>query len=361
MSVPLLMNWLVPEPFPGAGGDIGLFRLTRHLAEFGHECNVYVIHYELMNDWTTEDIRFYVRKHFGSTRARYHRWTGMIGEADCTFATFWPTVESLLSLPNGGKRYYIVQDWEPIFYPDHQEHRERAEKTYHAGLHCITLGPWVASVLRERYHIAADYFDFAIEDRVYWPRPGLRGPAQRVCFYARSSTPRRAYEFGIAALQLVKRRLPAVEVELFGEAELAPGPPEGFVNRGKLAHEELAQLFSSCDVGLVFSLTNPSFVPLEMMACGCAVVELASERLEGILTHNEDAWLVELDAEKVADGIYRLLEDNALRQRIVAQGLSRTRTMSWRKSVRQIEAIILKDVPETERILGRTHAAASNS
>lgn len=54
----------------------------------------------------------------------------------------------------------------------------------------------------------------------------------------------------------------------------------------------MATLFSSCDAGVIFPLTNPSFVPLEMMACGCAVIELASEHVEGTLTHGKDAWLV---------------------------------------------------------------------
>ena len=361
MSVPLLMNWLVPEPFPGAGGDIGLFRLTRYLSGFGHECNVYVIHYDLMNDWTTEEIRFYIAKHFGPTGARYHRWAGQIGDADCTFATFWPTVETLLPLPNGGKRYYIVQDWEPIFYPDHQEHRERAEKTYCGGLHCITLGPWVAKTLRRRYGIPADHYDFAVDNRVYWPRPGLRGPGQRVCFYARPSTPRRAYEIGIEALRLVKGRLPEVTIELFGAREFSPPPPFEYVSRGMLSHDELARLFSSCDVGLVFSLTNPSFVPLEMMACGCAVVELASERFEGVLTDGEDALLVDLNPENVADAVCRLLENHGLRERLVENGLRRMETTSWSRSVRQIEAILLKDIPESERILGRIELESSLS
>ncbi len=126
---------------------------------------------------------------------------------------------------------------------------------------------------------------------------------------------------------------------------------------GLLSQEDLANLFSRSDVGVVFSLSNPSFVPLEMMACGCAVTELASERFEGILHHNEDAWLVEVNAEKVADGVCELLENNALRHRLVENGLSRTRDMSWRKSVRQIEAVVLLDIPEAERILAQTTTA----
>ena len=117
MQTPLVINWLVPEPFPGAGGDTGLFRIIRYLAEFGHECRVYVVAYNLMTTYSTEQVRAYVDKHFGPTPAEYHRWAGSVEEADATFATFWPTVENVLALPNGGRRYYLVQDFEPSFSP----------------------------------------------------------------------------------------------------------------------------------------------------------------------------------------------------------------------------------------------------
>ena len=354
MTTPLLINWLVPEPFPGAGGDVGLFRIIRYLAEFGHTCRVHVVAYESMSDYNTEQIREYVLKHFGPTPAQYHRFTGSIGDADATFATFWPTVENLLTLPNGGRRYYLVQDFEPSFYPHEPHHYERAENTYRAGLHCITLGPWLAKLLRKRYHATADYFDFAVDTSVYHPRPARPGSRQRVCFYARPATPRRAYETGLAAFQIVKERLPEVEICFFGSNELEPKPPFAVTQCGLLGQEELADLFSQSDVGVVLSLSNPSFVPLEMMACGCAVAELASERFEGILHHNEDAWLVELNAEKVADGVVELLTNRPLHDRLVENGMRLTAAMDWSNSARQIEAILLRHAPpESERCLAR--------
>jgi glycosyltransferase involved in cell wall biosynthesis len=203
-TVPSLgINWLIPEPFPGAGGDTTIFRLIRNLGELGHQCRVYVVPYNLMNNYSTERIRRYVREHFGPTTAQYYRWNGYVEDADCTFATFWPTVPELLVLPNGGRRYYLVQDFEPSFYPFGDFHYRSAENTYRAGLHCITPGPWLAKFLRERYHATADYFDFAVDTNVYWPRPGLRdGRRRRLCFYARPATPRRAYELGLEALPL---------------------------------------------------------------------------------------------------------------------------------------------------------------
>lgn len=341
----LSINWLIPEPFPGAGGDAGIFRVIRHLAEFGHDCRVYVVAYNSMNDFTDEQVRAYVREHFGPTPAHYKRWRGSVAEADCTFATFWPTAENVLALPNGGKRFYLVQDFEPSFYPDDPPHAERAEGTYRAGFHCITLGRWLTKLLRERYGATANYFDFAIDPKIYRARPRAGGATRRVCFYARPATPRRGYELGIEALRLVKERLPEVEVAFYGTRDPQPRPNFPFVDRGLVSAEELAALFSSCDVGVVLSFSNPSFVPLELMACGCAVVEIASERLEGIATHGYDAWLAEPTAPAIADGVIRLLEDDALRERLIANGRAHTRGMDWSNSARQIESILLANVP----------------
>jgi glycosyltransferase involved in cell wall biosynthesis len=57
----------------------------------------------------------------------------------------------------------------------------------------------------------------------------------------------------------------------------------------------------------------------------------------------EGALLVDpYDEEAIAQGIARLLDDEDLRQRLVARGLVRAATFSWERSVRQIHAGYLK-------------------
>src|SRR5689334_18704686 len=180
----LVINWLVPEPFPGAGGDVGLFRMIRHLAEFGHRCRVYVVAYELMRNFSDDEVRAYILKYFGATRANYSRFYGTVEEADATFATFWPTAEEVLKLSNSGRKYYLVQDFEPAFYPREPNHYERAEATYRAGFRCLTLGPWLAKLLRARYAATADHFDFAVDKSIYRPREGRDRKNPRISFYA---------------------------------------------------------------------------------------------------------------------------------------------------------------------------------
>ena len=341
----LVINWLIPEPFPGAGGDIGLFRIISYLAEFGHRCRVYVVAYDLMKDFSDEDVRAYLLEHFGSSRATYSRFLGKVEEADLTFATFWPTAEELLKLPNGGRKYYLVQDFEPAFYPREPNHYARAEATYRAGLRCITLGPWLTRLLRARYQAKVDHFDFAVDTHLYQPRPGKGTPQPRVSFYARPKTPRRAYDLGVAALGLVKERMPEVEICFFGTDHLEPAPSYPHRQCGKLSQVELAELISHSHVGLVFSLSNPSFVPLEMMACGCPVVELASERWNGILTDGENACLVAPTVKAVARGVIELLQDSPRREAQARQGIELTSKMSWRDSARQVESILEGETP----------------
>ncbi|RIK43876.1 MAG: hypothetical protein DCC55_04250 [Chloroflexi bacterium] len=347
-DVPLVLNWIVTEPFRGSGGHLGVFRMIRYLVEFGHECHVYVVPVEKMHHLSAEEIRRFVDYNILVTGAHFHRWSGRVQEADATIATYWSTVNDVLTLPNPGRRYYFVQDFEPLFYPVGSDYL-RAENSYRQGFHCITLGPWLARLIRERFQAQADHFDFGVDLDVYWPQPQPRPAHPRVAFYARPSTPRRAYELGIEALRLVKARYPETEIILFGANDL-PAMPFMGMNAGIRNPWELATLYSSCHVGLVLSLTNPSFVPFEMMACKCAVIDLCSERVEGLLVDRENALLAEPTPESIADAVLELLWDKTLHTAITERAYEQVQQHSWQSSARQIERILLDHAPPpTER------------
>lgn len=342
-QLPLVLNWVVTEPFRGSGGHLGVFRMVKHLVDFGHECHIYIVPVETMHNYTAEQLQRFVDQNFLPTGAHFHRWTGRVQPADATVATYWATVHHVLSLPNPGRRYYFVQDFEPYFYPMGSDY-VRAEWTYRQGFHCLTLGPWLAKLMREQYGAQADHFDFAVDTDIYWPQPYAKPSWPRVAFYARPSTARRAYEIGVEALALVKQRYPEVEILFFGANEV-PAPNFPVNNLGVRNPYELVSLYSSCDVGLVISLTNPSFVPFEMMACKCAVVDVRSERVEGLLEDRKNALLAEPTPESLADAILELLWDRELRNQIVEYAYEQVRTRSWQASARQLERALIEHAP----------------
>jgi len=202
----------------------------------------------------------------------------------------------------------------------------------------------VTRLLRQQYGAEADYFDFAVDTEIYSPLNVPRPSHPRIAFYARPSTPRRAYELGVEALKLVVERSPDVEIVFYG-AQSLPQPPFRVTNAGLVNPWELAKLFSSCDIGLVFSTTNPSLVPLEMMACRCAVVDLASERVEGLLEDGVNCRLAQPTPASIADTLLELVWDRAGRQRIVETAYQQVKDMSWRRSAQQLEAILLRHAP----------------
>jgi hypothetical protein len=119
---------------------------------------------------------------------------------------------------------------------------------------------------------------------------------------------------------------------------------------GILDQEALARLFSGVDIGLVLSSTNCSLIPLEMMACECAVVDLRGQSVEAVLTHEVNALLADPTPETIAQAILRLLGDDDLRQHIVAGGYAYVQDLSWEKSARKVESILLQRIPPDERL-----------
>lgn len=366
--VPLTINWLINVPTRGSGGHTTIFRIVRHLVELGHECHLYVQPTDFMTNYSAEEMSRYVDENFMPTGARFHRWLGFMDEADVGIATYWTTVYDLLDLSNIAKKYYFVQDFEPYFFPVGTEWVQ-AEESYRRGLHCLTIGSWLADMVRTRFNATADAFDFGVDSDVYKPAldPGL-SPALgtsttslRICFYARPSTPRRAYELGIEALRRVKARYPASEIILFGAKELFPVPQFAHVNRGVLTPPELAELFASCAIGVVFSLTNLSLIPLEMMACKCAVVEMRGSQTEWLLKHRQTAMLTEPKVDHMANAIIELMEKPTLRTQIAEQGYQRVSQMKWRESARQVETVLLRHAPPPqERVVVRKSQAESS-
>lgn len=73
--------------------------------------------------------------------------------------------------------------------------------------------------------------------------------------------------------------------------------------------KELANLYRNADFGLVFSTTNPSLVPYEMMSCGCPVGDL---RLEDALTKygnsEENIFLLDPLPENMASELVTIFQ-----------------------------------------------------
>jgi O-antigen biosynthesis protein len=256
-----------------------MLRLVSSLERAGHTCVLYLYDRHL---WPLERHRQTIRSWWPWVEAEVRDVADGIQDAHAIFATAWETAYPVLASPARGVRFYLVQDLEPSFYPAGSESL-LAEATYRFGFHGVTAGRWLTHVLRRDYGMAADHFNFGRDLSYELDRTAVAPERTGVCFFSRPDTPRRAFQLGVAALDLFAARHPEVDIHLFGRR--AKRLPFEATDHGILRPQELNDLYNRCVAGLVLSATNVSLVPHEMLATGCIPVVNDAEQNRIVLNN----------------------------------------------------------------------------
>jgi O-antigen biosynthesis protein len=281
---PLTIAWVCAPPGPGSGGHTTMFRLISALEEAGHRCILYL---QDEHGWALEQHEKVIRSWWPWVKAEVRDLDAGIEDAHAIFATAWETAYPVLASPALGTRFYLVQDFEPSFYPAGSEWL-LAEATYRFGFYHVTAGRWLSELLRRDYGVPADHFDFG-RDLTYALDPAV-GPEQRtgVCFYSRPQTPRRAHQLAVMALDLFATRHPEVDIHVYGWDTKAL--PFAATNHGVCTQEQLNAMYNRSLAGLVLSATNVSLVPHEMLAAGCIPVVNDGEQNRMVLDNSHVAY-----------------------------------------------------------------------
>ncbi|MBV9444268.1 MAG: glycosyltransferase family 4 protein [Acidobacteriaceae bacterium] len=344
----LKISWIIPKLQIGSGGHRNILRTAYYLEKFGHELELYFVDSDLSGD----ALRRTVREHFYELECPMHVYDGFVNPTDVLFATHWLTVEPAVRARNVARELiYFVQDFEPAFAPMGTEYI-LAENTYRLGLYHITSGPWCENLLKREFGVEADHFRFPVDRQIYHPRPRHKHN-KNVIFFARPEMPRRCFELGVMALEAFHRARPDVEIILFGsrKVEGMPLPFPATVQSLLPTIEDLAQLYANADLGVVFSTTNPSLVPYEMMGCGLPVVDLGRPGNEVNYGGRQDiALLADPSPAVMARQIQQLLESPDELAARARKGLEFVETFpSEEDMVRRVEELILKRVASKKR------------
>src|SRR5581483_5704566 len=173
------------------------------------------------------------------------------------------------------------------------------------------------------------------------PRPA-DGPV-RVFFYGRTRTPRNAFGLGLAALAKLKDTYgDRVDIVCAGEN----WNPAQFGVAGRIRNlgvlgslDDVAALYRSCDIGLVFMLTkHPSYQPFEFMASGMATVSNLNPSTQWLLRDGENCLLTRPLPTMTAERLGLLVEDESLRHRIAQAGLAEVSRYHWDEQIDRVWA-----------------------
>lgn len=330
-----VVGWVMSPPGAKSGGHQNIFRFIKYLEDAGHEVRIYL--YSALTADSPDEVRRLVRSStsFPDLAATIEDYPadGVPADVDALICTAWETAYRSFRDTSDARRFYFVQDFEPLFYPMGTD-ALLAENSYRFGFLGITAGEWLARKLRSDYGMTASPYDFGSDERHYSVSNADRRDA--VFFYARPETPRRGFELGIMALDLVARDRPGTPIIMAGQSLRGFDIPFEHENPGNLQVSELNALYNRCAAGLVLSLTNMSLLPLELLAAGVIPVVNDADN-NRLVSDNSFIAYTTPTPRALADRILEIL-DRPDQAEHAALGAASVQSTTWAHSGEQFVA-----------------------
>lgn len=332
------INWFIPAMVhPLYGGVQTILRFASRLQDsHGVEARIVLFDYGYSD---LDQLRKRMEAAFPKSAPQVFFYPNQGSEeapaADVCVASSWPSAYLVTRLHNTRAKFYMIQDYEPLFY-EAGTRFGLADATYRLGLLRLVNSPGLLDWIQKLHGEGGTAFVPSVDASLYYPdNAELKDrPYVKIFFYGRPNNARNGFILGIEALKRLKQRYgERVRIVAAGE-DWDPrtyGAGGLIENLGRLTTaREVAQLYRSCDVGLVFMFTpHPSYQPLEFMASGCAVVTNENSANQWLLRHEENALLCEPTLEAVVQALGRLVEDDALRRRLREVGLKSVAQKNW--------------------------------
>jgi len=325
------INWFIPGvDSPFYGGINTILRIADKLAREHGVLNRFVTFGEPNEDF----IRSAVAAPFPAlqnSEVAFYRVDSnasleLVPYADVSVATLWLTAYAVTHFPHTKRKFYIIQDYEPGFFPNGTEFG-LAEETYNLGLYGLCNTENLRNVYHDEYGGKGFAFSPAVDDKVFharWRHQRTPDAPATVFLYARPGMWRNCWELAAPALEELKRRLgDRVRIVAAGAWAIGAGAEADVKRLGLLDYKATGELYRHCDIGMALTLSrHPSYLPLELMACGVPVVAFDNPWGHWLLRDGENCLLAKRTADSLTDRLEKLVIDPTLRKRLAAQGLA---------------------------------------
>ncbi len=237
-------------------------------------------------------------------------------DADIVIATAWPTAHDVAKLsPEKGKKVYFIQLYEIGTGP-----RELVDATYRLPMFRMTCSKVLREEIESKFDVKVDTVLYpGINTKTFFPDGEPEADTVLMPYHP---DVRKGGALGMEALKILKTKRPALKVKLFGHREPPDLISEWMQFFKRPDGEKLRNLYSTSSVLLYPSRVEACpLPPLEAMACGCAVVSTPVGEVPMYCTDGEHGLLPEIgNPEAMANCLERVLNDEALRRKLVAGG-----------------------------------------
>ncbi len=326
--------WFVPDwSNVWGGGHYTLFRFANYFANREGIKNIIYIYNDTKRR-DTKTIENELRGALKNCKLKVIIDPNLLPKCDVIFATTWQSAYDVKAFSYAKVKFYFMQDYESQFYA-HGTNSMQANNSYKFGFYGITGGTWLRQIF-ESYGMEAQSYIFSTDKDIFYSvnNGKVRDEVSKIFFYGRPSTERRCFELGIAALAEIAELYPKIEIIIAG-LQMDLEVPFKATLLGNLSLKATGDLYRTCDVGIAFSGTNLSYLPVELMASGCPVLTNNGPQTEWYC-NDDNAMLVDPVVAAVVDGFKKLYNSKELRQFLVNKGLEKSASTSWEKEMDKV-------------------------
>lgn len=241
--------------------------------------------------------------------------------SDVAFCTFWMSAYVLLRFNKTKRKFYFIQDYEPLFYVAGSTYA-LAESTYRFGFRGVVNTPGLLAAVNQEHGLEGIGFIPAVNHELYYPDPNRNDDKVRIFFYCRPHNPRNSFNLGILTIQaLIKKYGKQIEIITAGADwdESEYGLKGKITNLGLIKKlDDVAALYRRCHIGFAYMMNrHTTYQMMEYTASGMATVMNNNEDHHWLHKDNVNCLLAEPSPAAMAEKIGLLVEDPKLRQRLV--------------------------------------------
>jgi glycosyltransferase involved in cell wall biosynthesis len=344
------INWFIPHFLHAHYG--GIYTIFRFADYFAHEKGIKtrIVLYD--HPHSSEDtVRSKIRTAFPNLAEEdVYIYRGpdanAIPYADISIATLWTSAYMLMKFRNTKGKFYFIQDYEPLFYPA-GSYYALAEATYRFRFHAIVNTPGLYEFITKQYGLKAEFFIPSVDKSVFYrneiPSDEAKRP-MKLFLYGRPQHDRNAFELALAAAKKIKACFgEGIEIVAAGsDWDTRDYGVNGMItNLGLLGYKETAELYRSCDFGLILMFTkHPSYLPMELMASGTMVITNYNDANTWLLKDRINCILVEPSPTYISEKLVALISDRNL-QKSIRDNASRTIAQTdWNREMEKIYTFI---------------------
>lgn len=317
------------------GGVRILVEHLNRLTERGHSCSMVALTGETSLTWMPTNFKIVSPENAAKVAKK----------ADVVVATEANTMSVVMGLDTKARKYLFCQMRESLFFwRTNQEWALGVEEVYAQAkgvLRPIVISQWLKDFFEEEYgYEDVPIVPNGVNTEMFYPDPVFpKGDKPRILIEGHGKN--EAKDIHNLSYQVVDAYRKNVQpVELWGFSQYMPaGEWDKYWTLP--SQDEIRQIYSSSTVLLKASrYEGRSCVDPEAMACGCAVVRAIDTGDDDLIDGHNCLKVKYGDAQGMYDNLKRVLEDRALRKRLIKNGLKYVKKhLGWEDKIDLLEHI----------------------